>query len=100
LRERSGCCLNKNTHSLSQRCGRWFKIIHTFFTKETAAALIPDDFLFMKKVAATLKNIYTCFEREVAAASTKIHILFLRDVAAGLKKYIHSLPKRQPLPQY
>jgi hypothetical protein len=54
----------------------------------------------MRKAAATLENIHTWFEKEAATASTKIHILFLRDTAAGLKKYIHSLSKRWPLPQY
>jgi hypothetical protein len=55
------------------------KKIHTFFTKEAAAASILNDTLFMREAATTLENIHTCFEKEVAAASTKIHILFLRD---------------------
>jgi hypothetical protein len=61
------------------------KKIHTFFTKEAAAASILNDTLFMREVAAKLENIHTCFEKEAATASTKIHIPFLRDAAAGLK---------------
>jgi hypothetical protein len=45
--------------------------IHISFTKEAAAALIPDDTLFIRKAAATLENIHTCFEKEVAATTLK-----------------------------
>jgi hypothetical protein len=97
---RGSCCLTKIETCLIRGVAAGSETIHINFTKEAAAASIPNDIVFMKEVATTLENIPTCFEKGVAAASTKIHIFFLRDMAAGLKKYIHFLPKRWLLPQY
>jgi hypothetical protein len=70
LSERCGRCLNKNTDFLSQRYGCW---IRKNFTKEAAAASIPNDIPSMRGATTTLKKINTFFENsELLGASTKI----------------------------
>jgi hypothetical protein len=86
LRKKQPLPQQKYTFPFSETQPLHWKKIHTFFTKEAAAASISNDTLFMRKAATTLENIHTCFEKEAAAASIPNDIPSMRGVATTLKK--------------
>jgi hypothetical protein len=90
-------CLTKLETCLIRGVATGLETIHISFTKEAAAASIPNDILFMKGAAATLE-IHALRKKQLLPQQK--YTFPFSETQPLDKKYIHSLSKRQPLPQY
>jgi hypothetical protein len=99
LYERGSRKLNKIWSPFMSRVADALEKMNWFSGQGVATCLTKIETCLIRGAAAGLETIHISFTKEVAAASIPNDILFMKEVATTLEKYIHALRKKWLLPQ-